>query len=263
MSYQHGTDFTRIAREDCIARAGKCGRDCPNALESMGWRCAIKWDQPDVIAALGKPKEPKPEVERDRTERPLKPGRAARAQCCQECGSIFKRIAKAKFCEACSKAKARARKQQRDQREHAIKRAEHEALVAVFGGLSAEEICGRFGITALDLRRWRDLVNPIPSRTIGGRAYYNPGEVERWLEAREARKKPNEELAAAMQAETGRGKITPAVAWVMLDLLDRGVLAVDIARQVGVHPSIVRDVKLGIRHPDVLREWQARRKQAG
>jgi hypothetical protein len=52
MSYQHGTDHARLAREACVERKGKCGRDCPQALESMGWKCMIR-EIPEVAMQIG------------------------------------------------------------------------------------------------------------------------------------------------------------------------------------------------------------------
>ena len=53
MSDTYNSPACQAARDLCIERKGVCGRDCPQALESMRWTCKIR-EIPEVAASLGR-----------------------------------------------------------------------------------------------------------------------------------------------------------------------------------------------------------------
>ena len=71
-----------------------------------------------------------------------------------------------------------------------------------------------------------------------------------------------ERKVQAARRPTGRGKVTPAIAWDILDMLAAGMTLKDIAAQVGVSAPTVADVRDGIRQREVHREWHAKHGKA-
>ncbi|GEM_PF-3977308 len=163
---------TKQARLDCIARTGECGRSCSHALESMGWRCGIKWDQPEVIKALGKPTEPRPTF-----EEPARP-KAVKSWSCEDCGVQVRWMTRPMVtCKPCKANRKIERARQQKQEKQDLRDAE----VRAYGGIDSAEVMSRYQIGLNTLNWWRKRPNPIPFHIIGSKAFYRVAEVDAWL----------------------------------------------------------------------------------
>lgn len=104
------------SQEDCIERRGAC-IGCPNALESMGWTCMVRWTR-SVIRVLGEPRTKRPAV---MTE----PSYERIAKACQQCGKPFEaKLNSARYCPPCRVDRNRESSRRFDAR----KRLERKAM---------------------------------------------------------------------------------------------------------------------------------------
>lgn len=110
------------SQEDCIGRNGVC-MDCPNALESMGWTCMVKWT-PSVKKKLGLTGKPPHQMglytrECIRCGRVFSSDHCSTQYCSAECRYQAKRISDAKM-EAKRKGKRPPQKRDRSSSARAI-----------------------------------------------------------------------------------------------------------------------------------------------